>query len=133
MQIAYKILGNDLIVSEATVGEFELNAWEPLIADALFESLTLLRDGLSLFANTVIKGITANKDLCEEYFEHCPTAATELISIIGYDNVAKIIARVNESGESYKKVAVDMGFVSPGYFAKYTQDVKPNQQKSQTR
>ena len=112
------ILGNDLIVSECTVGEFELNAWEPLIADALFESLTLLRDGLELFSNTVVKGITANKSLCEEYFEHCPTAATELISIIGYDNVAQIIARVNETGESYKTVAIEMGFVEANYFNK---------------
>lgn len=118
MQIAYKILGNDLIISECTVGEFELNAWEPLIADAMFESLTLLRDGLELFTNTVVKGITANKELCEEYFEHCPTAATELISIIGYDNVAQIIAKVNESGESYKKVAIERGFVNPGFFDK---------------
>lgn len=118
MQIGYKILGNDLIVSECTVGEFELNAWEPLIADALFESLTLLRDGLELFSNTVVKGITANKTLCEEYFEHCPTAATELISIIGYDNVAQIIARVNETGESYKKAAIEMGFVEANYFSK---------------
>lgn len=118
MQIAYKILGNDLIVSECTVGEFELNAWEPLIADALFESLTLLRDGLELFADTVVKGIVANKEQCEDYFEHCPTAATELISIIGYDNVAQIIARVNESGESYKKVAIEMGFVGANYFDK---------------
>lgn len=118
MQIAYKILGNDLIVSECTVGEFELNAWEPLIADALFESLHLLRDGLALFTSTVVKGITANKSLCEEYFEHCPTAATELISIIGYDNVAQIIARVNETGESYKKVAIEMGYVDATYFDK---------------
>lgn len=54
MQIAYKLLGNDLIVTECAVGEFELNAWEPLIADALFESLTLLRDGLERFATTVV-------------------------------------------------------------------------------
>ncbi len=118
MQIAYKLLGNDLIVSECTVGEFELNAWEPLIADAIFESLTLLRDGLERFANTVVKGITANKELCEAYFESCPTAATELISIIGYKNVAEIIARVNETGESYKKIAVELGFVNKNYFDK---------------
>lgn len=118
MQIAYKILGNDLIISECTVGEFELNAWEPLIADAMFESLHLLRDGLQLFADTVVKGITANKELCEEYFERCPTAATELISIIGYDNVAQIIAKVNDTGESYKKVAIEMGFVDAEYFNK---------------
>ena len=118
MQIAYKLLGNDLIVSECTVGEFELNAWEPLIADALFESLTLLRDGLELFADTVVKGIVANKEQCESYFEHCPTAATELISIIGYNNVADIIARINKSGESYKVAAIDMGFVSADFFDK---------------
>lgn len=118
MQIAYKLLGNDLIVSECTVGEFELNAWEPLIADALFESLTLLRDGLELFADTVVKGIVANKEQCENYFEHCPTAATELISIIGYNNVAEIIARVNKTGESYKKAAIDMGFVKADFFDK---------------
>lgn len=118
MQIAYKLLGNDLIVSECTVGEFELNAWEPLIADALFESLTLLRDGLELFADTVVKGIVANKEQCENYFEHCPTAATELISIIGYNNVAEIIARVNKTGESYKKAAIDMGFVPANFFDK---------------
>lgn len=118
MQIAYKLLGNDLIISECTVGEFELNAWEPLIADAMIESLTLLRDGLERFTNTVVKGITANKELCEAYFERCPTAATELISIIGYDSVAEIIAKVNETGESYKKVAVEMGFIPQSFFDK---------------
>lgn len=77
-----------------------------------------MRDGLERFTNTVVKGITANKELCEAYFERCPTAATELISIIGYDSVAEIIAKVNETGESYKKVAVEMGFVPQSFFDK---------------
>jgi aspartate ammonia-lyase len=50
MQVAIKVIANDSAITTAAAhGEFELNAFLPLIADSLLESLTLLTDCVTMF------------------------------------------------------------------------------------
>ena len=53
-------------------GEFELNAMLPVISESLLESLEMLRDGVKLFRERVIKGIEANREVCRNYSRKQP-------------------------------------------------------------
>ena len=91
-QIYYKIIANDLIITQAsTDGEFELNPNLPIIAEALLETIELLRDGISLFRKNVISEITVNKEHIEKILNSVPTRLSEQIDEHGYNKIAQLI------------------------------------------
>lgn len=103
--IYYKVMANDLIISMAAAdGEFELNAMTPAVADALLESLELVRDGIKLFTNRVIKGITANEARCREHLEKSWSVATLLIDKLGYEKLSEILKESFRTGKDYKEI-----------------------------
>ena len=56
MQCAMKVMADDSAIAMAAAhGEFELNAFEPLIADCLLESLRLLIRSVRIFQTAVSK------------------------------------------------------------------------------
>jgi aspartate ammonia-lyase len=47
-QIAFKVIGNDLTVTlAAESGQLELNVMEPIIVQSLFESIEMLKNGMT--------------------------------------------------------------------------------------
>lgn len=91
-QIYYKVIANDLIITQAsTDGEFELNPNLPIIAEALLETIELLRDGISLFRKNVISEITVNKEYIEKILNSVPTRLSEQIDEYGYNKIAQLI------------------------------------------
>ena len=69
-QIAFKVIGNDLAVTMAAEGgQLELNVFEPLIVQSLFESIEMLKNGMMTLKVKCIDGITANVDRCRELVE----------------------------------------------------------------
>ena len=47
-QIAFKVIGNDLTVTlAAEAGQLELNVMEPVIAECIFESIEMLKNGMA--------------------------------------------------------------------------------------
>ncbi len=62
-QIAFKVIGNDLTVTlAAEAGQLELNVMEPVIAQSLFESIEMLKNGMTTLQQRCVEGITANED-----------------------------------------------------------------------
>ena len=101
MQVSMKVMADDFIISTAASrGEFELNAFLPLIADALLESLELLTGAVELFRAKCIERIEPNTDRCRELLEASYAFATAYTPELGYDKVSKII---DESGGDPKK------------------------------
>ncbi|TDT71857.1 aspartate ammonia-lyase [Hypnocyclicus thermotrophus] len=101
-QIYFKIIGNDLTLTMACAdGELELNAFTPIIAESILESIELLRDGIKVFAEKVVKGITVNKETCRKYVESSLTKATELIDKFGYEFLSEILKESNKTGKHY--------------------------------
>src|SRR6478735_7907232 len=67
-QICFKAIGNDATVTMASQdGLLQLNAYEPVVAVALFESQQLFYRTLPLFRKNCIDGITVNKNVQEAY------------------------------------------------------------------
>lgn len=109
-QIYYKTTANDLIVTMAAAdGEFELNAMMPSVAEAILESLEILRDGTRLFSSKVIKNIKANKEKCREHLEKSWSASTLVIDKIGYDGLSEVLKESFRTGKDYKDILREKG------------------------
>ncbi|WP_066525566.1 aspartate ammonia-lyase [Corynebacterium bouchesdurhonense] len=92
-QVCFKVFGNDLTVSMAAeAGQLQLNVMEPVIAQALFESIQLLTNAARTLREKCVEGITANKEVCESYVTNSIGIVTYLNPIIGH-HMGDVIGR----------------------------------------
>ena len=98
--VAYRVIGNDLVVTmSAEAGQLQLNAFEPVIAAAIFESQTLLGNAARTLRVFCVEGITANEDVCKHYLESSIGTVTALNPVIGYDKATELAAEALQTGE----------------------------------
>ncbi len=108
IQVAQKIISNDLLITNlVSLGNFELNAFMPMISEALLESLELLTNTVDKFNNRCVKHITVNEDRCIENLEKSYSLITPLISLIGYDKASQIVKRAQVQNKTIKQVLID--------------------------
>lgn len=90
-QVAFRIMGNDVTISMAVeAGQFELNAFEPVVFDALFQSITILDRAVRTFTVNCVNGITANEERCNELLNASVGIVTALCPYIGYTQAATL-------------------------------------------
>lgn len=84
-QIAFKVIGNDITITMAAeAGQLQLNAFDPVIAHCLFESLGWLEAGCLTLAGRCVNGITANREHLRAVVHNTIGIATTLSPVIGY-------------------------------------------------
>ena len=99
IQTGIKVIANDGIVTEAAArGTLQINEFLPLLALALLESLDMLININGLLTKHV-RGIVANKEKCEEYFNMSPMIITALLPVIGYEKATNLITEFSSSNE----------------------------------
>ena len=104
-QIAMKVMANDYAITmAASSGQLELNAFMPLIAESLLESLELLEKGVTIFREKCIEGIKANRKKCQESLEKSAVLAAALIHHIGYDRAADMAKKALKDDKSIREV-----------------------------
>ncbi len=112
-QICFKVIGNDTTVTfAAEAGQLQLNVMEPVIGQALFESMTLLNNACKNLGEKCINGITANKETCESFVYNSIGIVTYLNPFIGHhegDIVGKICA---ETGKNVREVVLERGLLT---------------------
>ncbi len=85
-QIAFKVIGNDLTVNLAAEGgQLELNVFEPVIVQSLFESIEMLKNGMVTLKYRCIDDITANEQRCRDLVQHSIGLVTALNPVLGYE------------------------------------------------
>lgn len=90
-QIAFKVIGNDLTVTlAAEAGQLELNVMEPIIVHSLFESIGMLKNGMTTLKERCIDGITANEARCRELVENSIGLVTALSPTLGYETCTQL-------------------------------------------
>ena len=90
-QVAFRIMGNDVTVSMAVeAGQFELNAFEPVVFEALFQSIKMLDRAVDTFTVNCVDGITANEERCNELLNASVGIVTALCPYIGYSQAAAL-------------------------------------------
>ncbi|WMJ87095.1 aspartate ammonia-lyase [Anaerocolumna sp. MB42-C2] len=108
-QVAIRIMANDYAISTASaLGEFELNAFLPLIADSLLESLELLVNSVKLFREKCVDLIESNPIRCTALLDSSFAFATEYTTKLGYETVSRILEQCKENKESAKQLLDDM-------------------------
>jgi fumarate hydratase class II len=108
-QVAAQVIGNDAAVAvAATHGHLELNAFLPVIARNLLESIRLLANASDLFAARCVAGIEASRGRAAEFVEKSLATVTALVPSIGYDRAAEIAKEALRSGRTVREVCIDL-------------------------
>jgi aspartate ammonia-lyase len=90
-QVCFQVMGCDTTIGIAAEhGQLELNVMMPVIAFNVLLSLRILTNTANIFADKCIKGIEANRDMCEYWVERSAALATALAPQIGYARAAEI-------------------------------------------
>ncbi len=98
-QIAFEVIGNDITVTMAAEGgQLQLNAFEPIIAHSLFESLQHLAAGCRTLAERCVKGITANREQARRLLDGSTALVTALTPLIGYARATEIAQEALATG-----------------------------------
>ncbi|WP_069650713.1 aspartate ammonia-lyase [Caloranaerobacter ferrireducens] len=104
-QVAMKVIANDYTITLASSsGQLELNAFIPLIAESLLESLELLNDAVVLFREKCIEGIKVNEKRCRENLERSTALVTALVHHIGYDRASEIAKKALKNNKTIREV-----------------------------
>jgi fumarate hydratase class II len=109
-QVCAQVIGNDAAITLGGMqGHFELNAFVPLIARNLFDSIRLLASASRLLAEKCVDGLVVNRETCERYAELTLSAATALNPYIGYDLATEIVKEAATSGRPLREIAREKG------------------------
>lgn len=92
VQLSFAVVGNDVCVAQAVqAGQLEINHFEPVVADRVFESILLLTNGIRLFRSKCVAGITADKAANENNVMQSMAMATALVPELGYHKISGLV------------------------------------------
>lgn len=107
-QVAFKIVGNDMTIAMAVeAGQMELNAFEPVVFESLFQSITILDNAAQTFVKNCINGITANEERCRELLDGSVGIVTALCPHIGYAQAAALAKEALRKQVPIRKLIVE--------------------------
>lgn len=112
-QVAFKVMGNELCVTMAgQASQMELNAMEPVMAQASFESIDLMINAFDTLRTLCVEGITANADHCRKEVLNSIGIVTALNPYIGYEHSTTFAKRAFETGESVYDLVLEAGILT---------------------
>jgi aspartate ammonia-lyase len=112
-QIAFKVIGNDLTVTlGAEAGQLQLNVFEPVIAQSIFESIEMLKNGMETLRVRCVVGITANEAHCRELVERSIGLVTALVPELGYEACSALARDAMATGRSVYALVVEKGLLT---------------------
>jgi len=116
-QAAITVMANDQAIAHAcAMGNLELNPFLPLVADALLESLDLLRNACRIFREHCVDGIMADEARCRSHVEGATASLTAMVEALGYERAEAIAVRARREGRSVRDIVIDEGALSPEEF-----------------
>jgi len=120
-QAALQVMGNDQVIAAAvSMGNLELNAFLPLVADAILGSLDLLVAAANVFRRFCVEGIEADEERCRRHVENSTATATALVERIGYKAAEEVAIAARAEGKGIRAVATERGLVTGEQFDELT-------------
>lgn len=115
--VCAQVIGNDTTMSVGGMqGQFELNVFKPVMANALLQSAQLLGDACVSFEEHCANGIEANTQRIKEHLNNSLMLVTALNTKIGYYKAAEIANTAHKNGTTLKEEAVNLGYVTEEQF-----------------
>jgi aspartate ammonia-lyase len=116
-QAALCVISNNNTISQAAgMGCLELNPFLPLIADKMLETVSLLTNASSIFAELCVDGITVNKERCDRHLRGSTALVTALVGSIGYDKAQDTISESVKSGKTIKQIVLEKKYLTDDEF-----------------
>ncbi len=112
-QVAYSVVGNDITITMAAEsGQLQLNAFEPIMARALFSSLRELRSACTVLAERCVDGITADPVALLASVEQSIGPVTALVPYLGYRCATEVAQEAMATGPSVVDVVRGQGLMT---------------------
>jgi aspartate ammonia-lyase len=112
-QIAFKVIGNDLTVTlAAEAGQLQLNVFEPVIVESLFESIEMLKNGMMTLKQKCVDGITANEDRCRTLVENSIGLVTALNPVLGYEKSTQLAKEALDTNKGVYELVLEKNLLS---------------------
>lgn len=113
-QVAFRVIGADATVTFAVeAGQLQLNAFEPVIADALFESIAWLSVACRQLRTHCVAGIRANTRLLEQRLAGSVSVVTGLAPLLGYAIAAELAKEALATDRSITDLVLARGLLNP--------------------
>ncbi|MER6947904.1 class II fumarate hydratase [Nonomuraea sp. NPDC000554] len=110
LMVAIQVIGNDSAVSMAGAeGNFELNAFRPVIISNVLHSARILADMMDHFRTYLVEGARLDAARLEENVDRSIMMVTALSPVIGYDRAARIAHRALDENLTLKDAALKSG------------------------
>jgi aspartate ammonia-lyase len=107
-QVAFEVIGNDVTISfAAEAGQLQLNAFEPIIAYSLFNSLRHLRAACISLADNCVRDIRANREVMRASIERSIGVATALNPHIGYAAATAVASEALATGRGVYEIVLE--------------------------
>jgi aspartate ammonia-lyase len=111
-QVAFSIIGADATVTAAAeAGQLQLNAFEPVIANFLLQSITWLRQACYTLRVNCVDGITANEERLELMVGASVGVITALTPYIGYQSAAALAKTALLTHRNVADLVVEAGLM----------------------
>ncbi|MFT4230027.1 MAG: aspartate ammonia-lyase [Microbacterium sp.] len=112
-QVAFSVAGADLTVTMAAeAGQLQLNAFEPVIAHSIFQSITWMRRAMHTLRVHCVDGITANRERLGAMVGASVGVVTALTPFIGYAAAAALAKTALLTNRNIADLVVEAGLMS---------------------
>ncbi|GBF09990.1 MAG: aspartate ammonia-lyase [Tepidibacillus sp.] len=112
-QIAFQVIGNDHTISLASeAGQLELNVMEPVLVFNLLQSLSILQNGIRVFTQYLIDGITANVERCKQLVENSVGIVTAINPHVGYEIATQVAKEALTTGKPVREICLERGLLT---------------------
>ena len=116
-QVALLVAGYDSTIAAACgLGSLELNAFLPLVADCLLQSLSLLARADEILRRFCVEGLEADEQRCAMHVRASSAAATALVPEIGYEAACDVVRAAQAEGATIRDVVVARGLLSAAQY-----------------
>jgi fumarate hydratase class II len=107
--VCAQVIGHDVAMGfAASQGQFQLNAYMPLMALNLLESLALLAGAMNGFCMHCVKGLQVQSEKLNEQLSHGLMLATGLVPHIGHARAAQVVSLARQTGGSLRDAALTL-------------------------
>lgn len=111
-QVAFAIMGADTTVTAAAeAGQLQLNAFEPIIASSILQSVVWLTNACKTLRVNCVDGITANTDRLTQQVNSSVGVVTALTPYIGYADAAALAKKALSTGHTIRELVLEEGLM----------------------
>ena len=112
-EVAFVVAGADVTLTMAAeAGQLQLNAFEPVMAHVLFESLQWTTAAMATLRTNCVTGITANTDRLAAQTSSSVGVITALIPHIGYAAASKLAKEALATNANIADLVVSSGLLT---------------------